>query len=114
MIGGCAVTEFGCCDDGTTSRANKYGSNCHSVMPTPSPSKKMIGGCAVTEFGCCDDGTTSRTNKYGTNCHYVMPVPKQWDCVLGESGASQSCKQTVNGPYDSLNDCIALAKCYKN
>lgn len=27
-IGGCEVTEFGCCDDGKTARSNKYGTNC--------------------------------------------------------------------------------------
>jgi hypothetical protein len=43
-----------------------------------------------------------------------MPV-RRWDCVLDDNnGASRSCKQTDNGPYTSLKDCVALAKCYQN
>ena len=71
-IGGCAGTEFGCCDDGTTSRTNKYGSNCHSVMPIPGP----VGGCSVSEFGCCDNGITA-ANANKSNCHSIMPIPKK-------------------------------------
>ena len=28
LIGGCAGTQFGCCPDGTTSKADQQGSNC--------------------------------------------------------------------------------------
>jgi len=34
LIGGCAGTQFGCCPDGTTSKADQQGSNCPSV-PAP-------------------------------------------------------------------------------
>ena len=34
-IGGCQVTQNGCCSDGTTARVNEDGSNCTN-----------IGGCA--------------------------------------------------------------------
>jgi len=34
LIGGCAGTQFGCCSDGTTSKADQQGSNCPSV-PVP-------------------------------------------------------------------------------
>jgi hypothetical protein len=107
-VGGCSVSEFGCCDDGKTA-ANANKSNCHSVMPIPGP----VGGCSVSKFGCCDDGITP-ANANKSNCHSVMPV-RRWDCVLDDNnGASRSCKQTDNGPYTSLKDCVALAKCYQN
>jgi hypothetical protein len=28
LIGGCSTTEFGCCSDGVTAKANRRGSNC--------------------------------------------------------------------------------------
>jgi hypothetical protein len=34
--------------------------------------------------------------------------------VIGYDGASRSCKQTPQGTYDSLGECVQLAKCYQN
>ena len=126
-IGGCKGTEFGCCSDGVTPK-NKFGSNCHSIMPIP---KKPIGGCAGTEFGCCSDGVTPK-NKFGSNCHSVMP-----SCEISEGtlcpafcnnsctikpnktqirysclpGMDASCKEDINGLYTSLAVCEQKTKC---
>jgi hypothetical protein len=74
MIGGCAGTQFGCCDDGITPKVDGYGTNCHSVMHIK---PKKLGGCAGTRFGCCDDGITPKVDGYGTNCHSVMHIAQQ-------------------------------------
>ena len=34
-IGGCAGTQYGCCDDRTTARTNPYGSNCPGYITNP-------------------------------------------------------------------------------
>ena len=48
LIGGCAGTQFGCCDDSTTSKVDASGSNCllgpgTSVLPPP--------GCMISIQG---------------------------------------------------------------
>jgi hypothetical protein len=34
--------------------------------------------------------------------------------VIGDNGASRSCKQTASGTFSTLADCIDIAKCYQN
>jgi hypothetical protein len=60
MKGGCSGTRYGCCPNGTTAKADAYGTNCRT-----SP---MIGGCSGTRYGCCPNGTTAKADTYGTNC----------------------------------------------
>ena len=62
LIGGCAGTQYGCCSDGVTSKADYQGSNC------PQPYPPLIGGCAGTRYGCCKDGVTSKADEQGSNC----------------------------------------------
>ena len=61
LIGGCAGTRYGCCNDGVTSKVDSQGSNC--------PQPPLIGGCAGTQFGCCNDGVTSKIDPQGSNCN---------------------------------------------
>jgi hypothetical protein len=37
LFGGCPVTQYGCCPDGTTAKIDKKGSNCPIPNPTPTP-----------------------------------------------------------------------------
>jgi len=53
--GNCAVTEFGCCPNGTT-KLDKLGSNC-----------TLASTCGFSAFGCCMDGT-NRDDLAGSNC----------------------------------------------
>lgn len=62
---GCAGEQYGCCEDGVSTRPCPQG-----MVPMPSSSSssepavissiesKLIGGCAGTKFGCCSDGKT--------------------------------------------------------
>ena len=52
----CAMSQYGCCEDGVTP-ANSDGSNCGSAVD-----------CNTTELGCCADGFTAKTSKDGANC----------------------------------------------
>ena len=38
----------------------------------------------------------------------------KYECVIGYDGGSRSCKKTPQGTYDTLADCVTLAKCYQN
>ena len=68
-IGGCAGTQYGCCDDGQTAKVDANGTNCPS-SPQPS-TPPVVGGCAGTQYGCCIDGTTTKVDANGTNCQTV-------------------------------------------
>jgi len=63
-VGGCAGTQYGCCDDGITPRT---ATGC--LPPPPS-------GCAGTPMGCCEDGITIKT---ANGC--FPPPPVQPGCV---------------------------------
>lgn len=41
---GCFTSDFGCCADGVTPKANEYGANCSAVTTE---------GCHGTQYGCC-------------------------------------------------------------
>lgn len=63
-IGGCAGTQYGCCEDGVSTRPCPKGmvpmpSSSMSSEPAPTSQSKLVGGCAGTEFGCCSDGKTA-------------------------------------------------------
>ena len=98
MIGGCAGTEYGCCDDDITV-ANATKSNCHSVMPS----------CEISEGTLCPAFCNH-------SCTIIKPNPKppqKYECVK-DGGGFRSCKQTPQGTHDSLSECVKLAKCYEN
>ena len=63
-IGGCAGEQYGCCEDGVSTRSCPQGmvpmsSSTSSSDPAPTSSQSnLIGGCAGSEFGCCSDGKT--------------------------------------------------------
>jgi hypothetical protein len=64
-IGGCAGEQYGCCEDGVSTRPCPQGivpmsSSTRSSEPAPSSSSQsnLIGGCAGSEYGCCSDGKT--------------------------------------------------------
>ena len=76
-IGGCAGTEYGCCDDGQTAKNNFFGTNC---PPAPAP---VVGGCAGTQYGCCIDGTTAKVDASGSNC---PPAPVVGGCAGTQYG----------------------------
>jgi hypothetical protein len=63
-IGGCAGEQYGCCEDGVSTRPCPQGmvpmsSSTSSSDPAPTSSQSnLIGGCAGSEFGCCSDGKT--------------------------------------------------------
>jgi hypothetical protein len=96
-VGKCATTQFGCCPDNVTA-ANANRSNCYSVMPT----------CEISEGTACPD--------FCNHSCTIKPTksPKKYECVSGYDGGSRSCKQTPQGTYDSLGECVQLAKCYQN
>ena len=73
-IGGCAGTEYGCCDDGQTAKNNFFGTNC---PPAPAP---VVGGCAGTQYGCCIDGTTTKVDAIGSNCPNVDCTTTKYGC----------------------------------
>ena len=64
-IGGCAGDQYGCCEDGASTRPCPQGmvpmpsSTTSSSDPAPTSSQSnLIGECAGSEFGCCSDGKT--------------------------------------------------------
>jgi len=63
-IGGCAGEQYGCCEDGVSTRPCPQGmtpmsSSTSSSDPAPTSSQSnLIGGCAGSEYGCCSDGKT--------------------------------------------------------
>ena len=77
-IGGCAGTEYGCCDDGQTAKNNFFGTNCPPA-PAPAPAP-IVGGCAGTQYGCCDDKTTAKVDANGSNCPKVDCTTTQYGC----------------------------------
>ena len=60
IIGGCAGTQHGCCEDGTTAKRDGNGLGC--------PEYRLVGGCAGTRYGCCDDGRTAKGDENGLGC----------------------------------------------
>jgi len=80
----CDDTQFGCCDDGVTTKRDPSGRGCpfkpvpwnhredeHRHYPRKDDRRRkndLIGGCGGTRYGCCDDMTTTRSNLDGTNC----------------------------------------------
>lgn len=97
----CGETQFGCCNDGVTTKRDPTGRGCpfnpvewnnrdeyyrydyerererrrrerhRQYNPYP-----FIGGCGGSRYGCCDDMTTIRANWYGTNCPDYKPRPR--------------------------------------
>jgi hypothetical protein len=64
-IGGCEGEQYGCCEDGKTTRPCPKGmvpipsSSTSSSEPAPASSSQ----CAGSEFGCCSDGKTHAISK---------------------------------------------------
>lgn len=72
MVGGCAGTEHGCCDDLTTPKNDADGSNCEENWE-----------CAKTTHKCCPDGENkAKIDAAGSNCK-----------------AMQACYNAVCGAY---------------
>ena len=91
-IGGCASTQYGCCDDNLTSK-NADGSNC--PQPTPSPSS-----CSTSQYGCCDDNVTSK-NADGSNC----PQPVLSGCATTPYGC---CDDNVTPQNQDSSNCLPI------
>jgi hypothetical protein len=84
-VGGCATTQFGCCDDGVTARANQYGNNCHSVMPTPHHSKKpkKLSAMIAATAAPTPAPTTAPTPAPTTA---LTPAPLCWTSANAQKG----------------------------
>ena len=67
----CTSSQYGCCDDGVTTK-NADGTSC----PAPPGSS-----CTGSQYGCCDDGITAK-NADGTSC----PVPASSSCTGSQYG----------------------------
>ena len=104
-IGGCAGTEYGCCDDGQTAKRNYHGSNC---PPAPAPAP-IVGGCAGTQYGCCDDKTTAKVDANGTNCPKVDCTTTQYGCC--NDGTSPNPCPTGTSIVLDLNSAKLLGGC---
>lgn len=65
-IGGCSGTQYGCCPDNTTPKADALGSNC--ILHPNYPANKPIGGCSSTQYGCCPNSTKAKMDLKGSNC----------------------------------------------
>jgi len=76
-VGGCAGTQYGCCPDNITAKADSTGSNCN------------MGGCSSTQYGCCPDSVTAKDST-GSNC--------------GGDGYSDACPVVVLGPVSNNID----------
>lgn len=64
-IGGCKGEQYGCCEDGKSTRPCPKGmvpmpndNSTSSSEPAPTSQSSLIGACAGSEFGCCSDGKT--------------------------------------------------------
>ena len=62
---GCVGEQYGCCEDGKSTRPCPKGmvpvpndSSTSSSEPAPTSQSSLIGSCAGSEFGCCSDGKT--------------------------------------------------------
>ena len=63
LIGGCAGTQYGCCEDAITPCNITGCGNCINNISNISNisninSHQLIGGCAGTQYGCCEDEIT--------------------------------------------------------
>ena len=85
-IGGCAGTEYGCCDDGQTAKNNFFGTNCPPA-PAPAPAP-IVGGCAGTQYGCCNDGTSPNPCPTGTT---IVVDPNSAKLIGGCAGSQYGC-----------------------
>ena len=95
QVGGCAGTQYGCCDDGITPRT---ANGCPLPVPPPPP------GCAGTQYGCCEDGVTPRT---ATGC---LPPPPgcastQYGCC--EDGVTPKTATGCPVPAPATTGCAA-------
>jgi hypothetical protein len=79
ILKGCPGSEFGCCCDGKTAKANSNGSNCRrcqrviKIKDYKGDDVDDEGACFVGRYGCCNDGKTVRQNIFGTNCPGYKP-----------------------------------------
>jgi hypothetical protein len=109
-IGGCAGTQYGCCDDGQTAKVDANGTNCPS-SPQPS-TPPVVGGCAGTQYGCCIDGTTTKVDANGTNCQNIGGCAgTQYGCCADGTttkvDANGTNCQTVGGCAGTQYGCCA-------
>jgi hypothetical protein len=98
-VGGCAGTEFGCCDDGVTA-SNQYGSNCYGPQPGPGPQP-------------------APPHHHHHHGHHYPPSPgpqpgpqpgpspsqTNYSCTPIAPSNKPSCHPDMNGIYTSLTDC---------
>jgi len=57
----CFSSEFGCCSDGDTAKADPSGSNCPA-------DEEPDSACSISKYGCCPDGKTAAVETEGSNC----------------------------------------------
>lgn len=126
FVGGCSSTQYGCCSDKTTAKADADGSNCPII-------DKSV--CLNSKYGCCpgtiipreylcegeDGGSFCRkgVNKHLTNCElndlktgdpdaFGEPLPNlvcknNNDCGRGNMCEDGMCRSVDPGYYNSLN-----------
>ena len=128
-VGGCAVTEFGCCPDGMTA-SNKYGSNCYGPGPAPQPSPQprhnhhdhhnysnvrwncgFNGKCVESPNGKFYDEMTCNSvcgTKPTPTPTPSTPSTPTYNCVSNATGKERHCEEVKGnliGRYNSLKEC---------
>jgi hypothetical protein len=97
---------------------------CSQPVPVPHhPTKKPKANNYLCTNGTCTSGSSCKiddvtcfptSDSCADGCLPPSPISQKYECVLGYDGASRSCKQTPQGTYDTLGDCVKMAKCYQN
>ncbi|XP_021340999.1 papilin-like isoform X4 [Mizuhopecten yessoensis] len=91
LVGGCAGTRYGCCEDRLTSALGENRQGCPETEPV------LIGGCAGTRYGCCEDGVSSALGESRYGCPETRT---QQPPVVGGCGST---------PYGCCEDGVSSA-----